>query len=218
MSDKKSVRDENFSSSHSSRRKKNPSKVYVFTVLSFVLIAVIAMIGTAFALINPATRLVHSAEELMSMNVCDVTVSDSADNNGTMQYGNKLAKITCDDNGINCNVYYGSNRASFRNGAGLDGNFGLFNQGKNIVAGAYDSTYFASLKKAQKGDVFKVYTNGGVYEYKVTETAFADKNADVIRESGNERLILYSIFSDFSENSGKRFYVFADKVNKGGND
>ncbi|MCD7797246.1 MAG: hypothetical protein LUG95_06510 [Clostridiales bacterium] len=157
-----------------------------------------------------ATSAVHKLENAMPMDVCDVTVNDgeiaeieSAD------FGNYVADIECADCGLNTKVYLGYNRVSARYGAALLSTVGLFNDDTTIATG-YDETYFASLKYLEKGDVITVTTISGEISYKVTD-AYYDSESVSLDDVGSD-LALYLYFSDFSDNNGKCFYIFADKV------
>ncbi|MGN0521973.1 MAG: sortase [Eubacterium sp.] len=204
MSDEKSNK-------HSNKEKKSVLPEYVIIPSAFVSVLLVLSIVAIIIAMKPVTELVHKVENGAPIEVRDIVLlEDNGDND--VEYGEYLADITCENTGLNSKVYYGANRISYRSGAGLSSKFSLFGEGKAIVLSGYDTTYFSALKNTEKGDIFTVQAGGQTYKYKVTDTALIDKSVEAFKENNKERLVLYSAFSDFSENKNKRFYVFADRI------
>lgn len=191
---------------------------YFKTAVIFVLIAVIAIVCIVFSVNKSALAFVHKVEEALPMQVRDIEIDTDSDyisledDSENIEYGTLVANLSCENAGVNTSVYYGLNRVSLRYGAGVSGSDGsaLFSQDGNTVIGGYDETYFMSLKYIEEGDTITVTTKDKILTYTVTETKIDVQGADGIDDSSG-KLIVYSIYSDFSENSGNCFYVIAQK-------
>ncbi len=194
-------------------RRESSAYEYINTVAVFTVIAFAAVIITAFAAIGPVAELVHKVEKSLCMQVRDIEITQNTGKD--IVYGSKTAVLTCEDTGINCDVYFGANRASMRCGAGIDYRFSKFGSSAKAVVSGYDTTYFSSLDYTENGDVFTVNADGKTYRYKVYKTELTEKSYESYDNLDNGTLVLYSVFSDFSENKGQRFYVFAKLIDSG---
>lgn len=130
------------------------------------------------------------------------------------------AKITCDHLEIAADVYYGDDDISLEKGVGQYTGSSLFGFGKPILIGGHDTTYFAGLEQAQKGDVFEVATNYGHYTYEVTKTGIAkatDSSAYNLDQK-EEQLILYTCypFGKISGNRKDRYFVYCKRTDNNG--
>ncbi len=202
------------SSKHRHSKRESVLSKYIVLPLIFTAAFLILSVAAVCIAMNPVTELVHKVENGAPRAVRDVTLNQNRDGR-EIEFGDYIADISCENTGLNCKVYYGANRISFRGGAGLSSDYSLFAQGKPIVISGYDSTYFSPLNDTEKGDVITVSFNAQTYKYRVSETGLTDKGADATQNSKGERLVLYSVFSDFSENKDKKFYVYADRINGG---
>lgn len=203
-------------------RKKGLFQNYVIYIISFLIIALAVFVAALFIAEKPVTEFVHKLEDSLNMNVRDVQINDDSYYlNGTddisaskINYGDKIGNISIESCGVNCSVYYGSNRASMRYGTGLaEDSISLDNDSKVKFVKGYDETYFAGLKYAEIGDIITVDTNIGKYEYRITDAKYIDADASAYQSEDYDMLVLCSICSDFSDHSGECFYVFADRIN-----
>ena len=206
------------------RRKKHKSNIfqdYIKYILSFLIIALAVFIAAILIAMKPVTQQVYKIEDSLNMQVRDVVINDSHypsdDNADADTYGDKIGNVTIENRGLNCDIYYGANRASMRYGAGFFNDKNDFGSGKLSVIKGYDETYFSSLKYVQKGDVITVTTNNGEYRYRVTDAKYIDESTQTYQSDDIDTLVFYSIFSDFSDHAGERFYVFADRIDGEGN-
>lgn len=201
-----------------SAKHKNIVKDYVLTTAIFLAVSLVVTIAVIFATIKPVTALVHKVESATPMSIGDIEVKNTEEmsvfDNGNTEYGEYIANICCDEKGLNASVFRGLNRISARYGAGLSGNGCFFTEEGTAVAGGYDETYFASLKYVEKNDIITVLTADSKITYKVFDVYF--DNTDLDLSSANSDLVVYSLFSDFSDNAGKCCYVFADKISEEG--
>lgn len=126
------------------------------------------------------------------------------------QYGT----ISCNRIALTVPLYYGDNSYSLQNGAGQYTGSGFPGQGKPILVGGHDGTFFAPLKDMKKGDVVKIETTYGEFEYQVTGIKVTDKNDakayDLTQDK--EQLILYTCypFGQLIGDRSKRYFVYCN--------
>jgi sortase A len=127
-------------------------------------------------------------------------------------YGN----ILCERIDLTAPIYYGDSDTALENGVGQYPASGLPGQGKPILIGGHDGTFFAPLEKIEPGDVVRVSTNYGQFEYKVTATKIADAMDATAYDltQTKEQLILYTCypFGQLIGDRKERYFVYCDKV------
>lgn len=193
---------------------------YIVKILCYLIILLAITILTAFIAIKPVTELVHKVEAHVSMEDRDIVLNDASYNplstdsadSLKINHGDKIANISSDDFGLNCSVYYGSNRISFGSGAGFYVKSDLFGKGGTSFVTGSAERYFSSLAYAAEGDVITVVTNYGEYHYRVKNIEYVDNGSKSDYSTDSETLVLCALTSDFSEHSGKTLYVYADRV------
>lgn len=118
-----------------------------------------------------------------------------------------------------CNVYaklfFGDGSVPLRNGVGVYAGSFIPGYGKTILVAGHNNTYFNGLKNVKKGDVVKINTSYGNYEYKVTSTKIynADSKKSYDLKADKENLILYTCYPfDELGLTEKRFFVYAEKI------
>lgn len=126
------------------------------------------------------------------------------------QYGT----ISCNKIALTAPLYYGDNSYSLENGAGQYLASGFPGQGKPILIGGHDGTFFAPLKDMKKGDVVKIETTYGEFEYQVTGVKITDKNNSKAYDltQDKEQLILYTCypFGQLIGDRSKRYFVYCN--------
>lgn len=219
-------------------KKENLFNKYFIYIFSFLAIALAFTVIGLFIVNAPASNAVHQLEDSFKMRVRDVELDDSTyfpnvpdgaetENNETafqVKLGNKIANVSIESCGLNCGVYYGANRASMRNGAGLsavpesiDSN-GRLNNSSVLVIKGYDETYFSSLKYAEIDDIVTLDSNfSPAVQYRIVDAKYVSADVDPYDNEEEAMLVLCSICSDFSEHSGERYCVFARLMNGEGN-
>lgn len=137
--------------------------------------------------------------------------------------GDNYGTITCEVKGLNAPLYYGDSDDILLKGAGQSELSYCPGEGKDIVVGGHDTTFFAPLKNIVKDDVITISAKYGVFTYKVDQVNIID-GSDFNIESSAERLILYTCYP-FGENNvartQKAVYVcskLSGPVIGGGND
>ena len=126
------------------------------------------------------------------------------------QYGT----IYCEQIGLAAPLYYGDNNYSLQNGAGQYELSGLPGEGKPILVGGHDGTFFAPLEDVGEGDIITVKTTYGKYEYQVSEIRIADKDDAPAYDLtlDQEQLILYTCypFGQLIGEREQRLFVYCD--------
>lgn len=147
-----------------------------------------------------------------------VNPSDSANQNASStpdlytQYGT----ISCERIDLSAPLYYGDNNYSLQNGVGQYEGSGFPGEGRPILLGGHDKTFFEPLKNIAKGDVIIITTNHGQYKYQVTATKVAGKwtsSAYDLRQK-KEQLIMYTCYpiGQLIGNRDKRLFVYCDPM------
>lgn len=125
------------------------------------------------------------------------------------QYGT----ISCSQTELAAPLYYGDSSYSLQNGAGQYSKSGFPGEGKPVLVGGHDATFFSSLKNIKKGDIIKIVTTYGKFEYQVTGFKVADRNDtrayDLTKKK--EQLILYTCypFGQLIGDRSKRYFVYS---------
>jgi sortase A len=127
-------------------------------------------------------------------------------------YGN----ITCERIELEAPIYYGDSDNDLSDGVGHYTASALPGEGKPILIGGHDSTYFSSLEKVMVGDRMTITTNYGEFNYRVIETKVAestDPSAYNLNQD-KEQLILYTCypFNQFIGERTERYFVYCDRV------
>lgn len=198
-------------------RKRGIFQNYFIYIFCFHVIALAVTVVALLIANDPVTEFVHTLENRFPMYVRDITEDmdpESREKEFIGSYGNKIGNVTIESCGVNCDVYYGANRASMRNGVGFQSDKESLDhsEGIKLITG-YDETYFSSLKFADIGDVIQVSTNNGEYQYRITDAKYIDADTQAYQAEDTDMLVLCSMPSVFSEHSGEYYYVFAQRMN-----
>ncbi len=108
-------------------------------------------------------------------------------------------------------------KEKFDGGAGTYLGSSIPGDGKTILVGAHDTTYFKPLKDVKKGMVMNVNTSYARYKYKVKKIKIFDENktdAAYDLQSDKETLILYTCypFGKLNGDKDKRMFVYLEKT------
>ncbi|MDE5985483.1 MAG: sortase [Eubacterium sp.] len=219
-------------------KKENLFNKYLVYIFSFLTIALAFTVMGLFIVNTPVTNVVHKLEDNFKMLVRDVEIDDNTyfpnvpdgaepENNTTdfkVHLGDKIANVSIESCGLNCSVYYGINRVSMRNGAGLSSILGCvdskgrLNHDSMLVIKGYDETFFSSLKYAEIGDIVTLDSNfSPAMQYRIVDAKYISEDVQPYSDDADAMLVLCGICSDFSEHSGERYYVFADLIGGEGN-
>ena len=131
-------------------------------------------------------------------------------------YGDLFGKITIDSVNKTINLYYGDGNDQLRKGAGLfNGSFLPGFNRTSLIAG-HSLPYFECLGDVNVGEIIKISTHYGDFEYKITDTkigkATDESNYD-LAQSEKEQLILYTCYPfELIGYKADRLFVYADKI------
>ena len=108
-------------------------------------------------------------------------------------------------------------KEEFKGGAGTYIGSSIPGNGKPILVGGHDTTFFAPLEKVKKGMEFAVITSYACYKYKVKDIKVFDQDElDDAYDLGakKETLILYTCypFGKLKGDKSKRLFVYLDKT------
>lgn len=130
-------------------------------------------------------------------------------------YGQHYANIECERIGLSAEICYGDGYEILKNYVGHYAGSGLPGFGKPIMLAAHRTQHFFPLKDAVVGDVIKLTTSYGVYEYEITDIQIRDKEDKTAYDLGQdkEQLIMYTCYPFvFLADSQNRYFVYADKI------
>lgn len=116
---------------------------------------------------------------------------------------------------VSAKLFFGDGKIPLRNGAGVYAGSFIPGYGKTILVAGHNNTFFNGLKNVKKGDIVKIGTSYGNYEYKITDTKIynADNKKAYDLSKEEENLILYTCYPfDMLGITEKRFFVYAEKV------
>lgn len=131
-------------------------------------------------------------------------------------YGDLFGKLSIDSVNIRVNLYYGDGREQLRNGIGLFGGSFLPGFNRTILIAGHSIPYFEPLGGIKIGDIIKISTHYGDFEYKITNTKIADANDNSnydLEQKEQEKLILYTCYPfEIIGYKSQRLFVYADKI------
>lgn len=118
-----------------------------------------------------------------------------------------------------CNVdtklFFGDGKVPLQNGVGVYAGSFIPGYGKTILVAGHNNTYFNGLKNIKIGNIIKISTSYGNYEYKVVDAKIlnADNKKAYDLSKKEENLILYTCYPfDMLGITQKRFFVYAEKI------
>ena len=130
-------------------------------------------------------------------------------------YGDLYAYVKCQDIGLDCPVYMGSDNSILKLGAGQVTATYQPGFGRLIMIGAHNNTFFNCLKNIQTGTVITMETSYGTYTYQVNSTEVVDVTDKDAYDffTDHEQLLLYTCYPfDMLASTDYRFMVHADLV------
>lgn len=134
--------------------------------------------------------------------------------------GSHYGDMVCERVDLAAPIYFSDSDEAFENGVGQYPKSGLPGEGKPIVIGGHDETFFAPLEHIRSGDIIKISTEYGAFEYEVTGTRVAEAKDTTAYDLSQhkEQLILYTCypFGQLVGDDSNRFYVYCDRIMKSG--
>lgn len=127
----------------------------------------------------------------------------------------QFGQLTIDGRDVDAKLFFGDGSVPLRNGVGIYAGSFVPGYGKTILIAGHNNTYFNGLKNVEEGDIVKISTSWGNYEYKVKDLKLleADDKKAYDLSATRENLILYTCYPfDQVGLTSKRYFVYADKV------
>jgi len=129
--------------------------------------------------------------------------------------GKQYGEIVSEKAELRGPLYYGDSEDILEKGIGTYTAFGLPGEGKTILTGGHDTTFYAPLEKLEVGDVLTVTTTYGDFRYEVYDSQIGNVTDESLYklDDDSEVLILYTCYP-FGETSGlreERYFVYAQK-------
>lgn len=153
------------------------------------------------------TRLVMSRKAEVATEKSEVVVPEPESHYGDM---------VCKRIKLSAPIYFSDSEKAFQDGVGQYPKSGLPGEGKPILIGGHDDTFFAPLEQIRSGDIIEITTDYGKFEYEVTSTQVADAKDTTAYDLSQkkEQLILYTCypFGQLVGDVSNRFYVYCDRM------
>ena len=128
------------------------------------------------------------------------------------QYGT----ISCERIELSVPLYYGDSEATLLLGAGQYPGGVMPGYGKPFLISGHDATFFAPLEDIKIGDVIRITTESGTFDYSVASKLIADAKDTTAYDlaKDQEQLILYTCypFGQLLGDRSKRFFVYCNPV------
>ena len=111
-------------------------------------------------------------------------------------YDNQFGELIIDDCQVYAKLFFGDSSNSLKNGVGIYYGSAIPGYGRTILVAGHNNTYFNGLKYAQKGQIVRIRTNYGNYQYEITDTQVWDKDDRSAYDlsAAEEQLILYTCY------------------------
>lgn len=214
---------------HRNFRKINKIMAYVYMPLFFSILSygiVYLMTSDMISLATGVTQLImtesdpdFSVDYANTFNPGSVEIS----NDNTVKradvpqanYGDLYAYVKCQDIGLDCPVYMGSDNSILKLGAGQVTATYQPGFGSLIMIGAHNNTFFNCLKNIQTGTVITMETSYGTYTYQVNSTEVVDVTDKDAYDffTDHEQLLLYTCYPfDTLSSTVYRYMVHADLI------
>jgi len=178
-------------------------------------LADLAIARARMVMVNGAPGDTNQEWELVEPIVKNNTATEQSEIR-TPSINTQYGTISCEQIALTAPLYYGDNSYSLQNGVGQYTESGMPGEGKPILIGGHDATFFATLKDIEVGDIVLIKTTYGEYKYQVVETKVSekeDKSAYDLTQT-KEQLILYTCypFGQLIGDRSRRYFVYLDRL------
>ncbi len=130
-------------------------------------------------------------------------------------FGELYALVNTQALGMNIPIYWGTTAELLEVGACQSSSSAVFGTKGNSVISAHVDTYFSELENLKEGDDIIIYTNYGIFTYKVKELIeFTSKNKKYIAPTDDDRLTIYTCKRDLLGASDGRIGAVCELKNK----
>ena len=130
--------------------------------------------------------------------------------------GESYGNISCERIALAAPIYYGDSDDCLEKGTGQYTGSAIPGEGKPILIGGHDGTFFKPLQEIEVGDVVSITTTYGSYQYKVTEIKTVREVDSSVYDltQQKEQLILYTCypFGQVVGDRSGRCFVYCDII------
>ncbi|MDR1066048.1 MAG: class D sortase [Clostridiales bacterium] len=128
--------------------------------------------------------------------------------------GERYGQIISDEASIDAPLYYGDGDVELAKGVGTYSGFYIPGSGRTILLAGHNNTFFHNLDALESGNIIKINTSYGKYEYTVTDsliTKDTDRSAYNLSDKTKEVLILYTCYPfNMIGLTPDRYFVYAE--------
>lgn len=130
-------------------------------------------------------------------------------------FGEQYAMLSADSIGLSVGVYYGANSELLQHGACQTTQSAIIGEPGNVVVDAHVNTYFSDLMQLQIGDKVTLYTDYGIFTYRVSEQiSFLKSDRRLLGITAEDLLTLYTCEANVLGNSDTRVGWRCELVSK----
>ena len=110
--------------------------------------------------------------------------------------GEQFGELIIEDCQINDKLFFGDGNVELNNGVGIYNGSFVPGYGKTILIAGHNNTYFNGLKYAKKGQIVKIRTSYGNYQYEITDIQVkkATDTSAYDLAANYENLIMYTCY------------------------
>ena len=130
-------------------------------------------------------------------------------------YEDQFGELIIEDCQIKADLYFGDSWYVLGNGVGIYNGSAIPGYGRTILIAGHNNTYFNGLKHAKEGQIVKIRTNYGNYQYEITGTKITDNEDRSAYDLGKneENLIMYTCYPfDTLGLTNLRAFIYAKYV------
>ena len=209
-------------------QKKGKLLAYIFTPIAFALIwfiIIILLCNTVFSralaygsmvLLDRPPNFSDPVDTLFVPATDESLTALKLDQIEYPQYGSVMGQIEIESIGVATKMMYGDNNKLLKKGAGMYIGSRIPGYGGTCLVSGHNTYPFKNLKNIQIGDIIKVTTTYGVYQYEVYKTDVrpdSDKTAYDLN-TDEQLLVLYTCFwvNTPIGNVKERFFAYSRMV------
>lgn len=130
-------------------------------------------------------------------------------------YEDQFGELIIDDCEIKADLFFGDSWYVLSNGVGIYNGSAIPGYGRTILIAGHNNTYFNGLKHAKEGQIVKIRTNYGNYQYEITGMKITDNEdrSAYDLDKNEENLIMYTCYPfDTLGLTDMRAFIYAKYV------
>ena len=176
------------------------------------LVSYVKAVGT-MKIIQGAPGIIREGSQGMKPIVEDTDDSEQSEA-WRPEMDTQYAVISCEQIAMSAPLFYGDGEYSLENGVGQYAGSAMPGEGKPILIGGHDATFFKPLEEIKEEDIITIHTDRRDFRYRVTGIKIADESDTTAYDLtlDQEVLILYTCypFGQLVGDRSKRYYVYGE--------